>query len=62
MKYSFTCDADGAVMSTEAKSDEEALNQLLKLSKKHVKEHHTAMKLGPDEESKKWIKSIWKKG
>ena len=62
MKYSFTCPPDGAVISTEAKNDGEALTKLLELSKKHVKEHHTDMNLGSDEESMKWIRSVWKKG
>ena len=62
MRYSFTCQPDGVVISTEAKNDEEALTKLLKLSKKHIKEYHVDYKMGSDEESKKWIRSVWKKG
>jgi hypothetical protein len=62
MKYSFTCAPDGAVLSTEAKNDEEALTKLAELSKKHLKEYHKGMAPMSDEESKKFIKSVWKKG
>jgi hypothetical protein len=62
MKYSFTCPPDGVVLSTEAKTDEEALTKLVALSKKHLKEFHKDQAQGSDAESKKWIKSVWRKG
>ena len=62
MKYSFTCAPDGAVLSTEAKTDEEALNKLVELAKKHMKEFHKSQAPVSDAESRKFIKSAWKKG
>ncbi|MGZ7066268.1 MAG: hypothetical protein ACXVI6_07935 [Candidatus Aminicenantales bacterium] len=62
MKYSFTCAPDGVVLSTEANTDEEALTKLVELSKKHMKEFHKNQAPVSDAESRKFIKSIWKKG
>jgi len=62
MKYSFTCAPDGVVLSTEAKNDEEALTKLVAISDKHLKEYHKGMAPMSEEESKKFIKSVWKKG
>ncbi len=62
MKYSFTCKPDGVVLSTEAKNDQEALAKLVKISNKHMKEYHKDMAPMSDEESRKFIKSVWKKG
>jgi hypothetical protein len=62
MKYSFTCAPDGVVLSTEAKTDDEALTKLAELSKKHLKEFHKDQSPMSDAESKKFIKSVWKKG
>jgi hypothetical protein len=62
MKYSFTCQPDGAVLSTKAKNDEEALAKLVKISNKHLKEFHKGMPAMSDEESRKFIQSVWKKG
>lgn len=62
MKYSFTCPPDGVVLSTEAKNDEEALTKLVELGKKHLKEFHKGQAPMSDEESRKLIKSVWKKG
>ncbi|MGA2533762.1 MAG: hypothetical protein ABSG19_12090 [Candidatus Aminicenantales bacterium] len=62
MKYSFTCAPDGVVLSTEAKTDEEALTKLVELGKKHMKEFHKGQAPVSDAESKKMIQSVWKKG
>jgi hypothetical protein len=62
MKYSFTCAPDGAALSTEAKTDEEALTKLVELAKKHMKEFHKGQAPVSDAESRKFIQSIWKKG
>jgi hypothetical protein len=61
MKYSFTCAPDGAVLSTEAKTDEEALANLVGLAKKHMKEFHKGEAAVSDAESRKFIQSVWKK-
>lgn len=61
MKYSFTCAPDGAVLSTEAKTDEEALTKLVRLAKKHMKEFHKGQAAVSDAESRKFIQSVWKK-
>jgi hypothetical protein len=62
MKYSFTCAPDGAVLSTEATTDEEALTKLVELAKKHMKEFHKDQPPISDADSRKFIKSVWKKG
>jgi hypothetical protein len=62
MKYSFTCQPDGVLLSTEAKNDDEALTKLVEISKTHIKTFHKDLKPMSDEESKKFIKSVWKKG
>ncbi len=62
MKYSFTCQPDGAVLSTEAKNDQEAMSKLVEISNKHMKEHHKDMPPMTDEETRKFIQSNWKKG
>ncbi len=62
MQYSFTCPPDGVVLSTEANNDEEALTKLVEISNKHLEEFHKGMPVMSDEESRKLIKSVWKKG
>jgi hypothetical protein len=62
MKYSFTCPPDGAVISTEAANDEEALAKLVELGDKHMKEFHKDQPPMSEEEARKMITSIWKKG
>ena len=62
MKYSFTCAPDAVVLSTEANTDEEALTKLAELSKKHMTEFHKGQAPMSDTESRKFIKSVWKKG
>jgi hypothetical protein len=62
MKYSFTCAPDGVVLSTEAKNDEEALAKLVKISDEHLKQFHKDMAPMSEAESKKFIRSVWKKG
>jgi ribosomal protein L22 len=61
MKYWFTCQPDGTVLSTEASNDEEAMAKLLTISAKHMKEFHKDMPPMSDKEAKKMIKSVWKK-
>jgi hypothetical protein len=61
MKYSFTCQPDGQVLSVEAKNDDEGLKKLLVVNKKHMKEFHKDLPPQTDEEMKKFIRSIWKK-
>jgi hypothetical protein len=62
MKYSFTCAPDGKVISAEAKDDQEALTKLVAESKKHFQKHHKGQTLMSDEESRKFIPTVWKKG
>jgi hypothetical protein len=62
MKYSFTCAPDGAVLSTEAKTDGEALTKLVGIAKKHIKEFHIGQAAISDAETRKFIESVWKKG
>ncbi len=61
MKYSFTCPPDGAVISTEAANDEEALTKLVKIGNEHMKEFHKDQPQMSDEEMRKLIKSLWTK-
>jgi hypothetical protein len=62
MRYSFTCQPDGVVLSTEANSDAEALTKLVKISKKHIQKFHKDQKPMSDAESNKFIQSVWRKG
>ena len=61
MKYSFTCQADGAVLSVEAKDDKEAAQKLIVLGKKHFKGAHGDALPMTDAEWNKFVRALWKK-
>lgn len=61
MKYTFTCPADGQVLSTTAENDDEAMNKLLELGKKHLDEYHKGQLPMTEEEAKNLIRALWKK-
>jgi hypothetical protein len=61
MKYSFTCKADGEVLSVEAKDDKEALRKLMVLGKKHVKDAHRGASPMTATEWQKFLRAEWKK-
>jgi hypothetical protein len=61
MHYTFTCAEHNAVMSVEAKNDEEALEKLTKAAKEHIKTDHAGGKPMNDEQIRQMLRDGWKK-
>lgn len=63
MKYTFTCDQghEPVTFTTEAETDEEALEMIMKQAGPHVAEAHPDMANMSPEETKNMITSGWTK-
>ena len=61
MKYTFTCSQghEPETFTTEAESDDEAVEKLMEMARPHLAEKHQEMAGGSPEDAKQMIMSNW---